>query len=422
MLEGIVVLDLSRVLAGPYATQVLADLGARVIKVEAPSGDDTRSWGPPFVGDQSTYFLSVNRGKESVAIDLKSPDGPMLVRRLAERADVLVENFKVGDLERYGLGPADLADVNPAMVYASIRAYGDDGPRAREPGYDAALQAITGLMAMTGEVDGGPVKLGVAWIDVLTGLHAATAILAALHERARTGEGKHLRLSLFEVGLASLVNQAQAALVTGIAPRRLGSAHPSIVPYQAFETMDGPLMLAVGNDAQFARVADVVGAPEWASDPRFATNAARVAHRETLIADLERRLATRPRGEWLDAFSHASVAATPVYDLPDALRDPQAVALGTVGTYDHPTVGTVPYVRSPLRHHGPLLRSTVTHPGDDPGSVAETVAAGASPDAPPPRLGEDSVAVLRDLLGVDATELEGYVASGSVVPASPSGS
>jgi crotonobetainyl-CoA:carnitine CoA-transferase CaiB-like acyl-CoA transferase len=239
MLSGVVVLDLSRVLAGPYCTQLLADLGARVIKVEAPGGDETRSWGPPFAGDESGYFLSINRGKQSVVVDLKNEQGSRIVQRLAQRADVLVENFKVGDLERYGLGADTVLASNPSLIYASITSYGSIGPRAREPGYDAALQAITGLVAMTGEEGGGPVKLGVAWIDVLTGLHAAVSILAALHERQRTGLGRHLELSLFEVGLASMVNQAQGALLTGAAPRRLGSAHPSIVPYQAFETSRG---------------------------------------------------------------------------------------------------------------------------------------------------------------------------------------
>lgn len=411
MLEGIVVLDLSRVLAGPYATQLLADMGAHVLKVESPRGDDTRGWGPPFAGDQSTYFLSVNRGKRSVAIDLKHPDGPALVRRLVAHADVFVENFKVGDLSRYGLAPADLAAVQPSLVYASISGYGDTGPRAREPGYDAALQAITGLMAMTGEADGGPVKLGVAWIDVLTGLHAATAILAALVERQRTGAGKHLRLSLFEVGLASLVNQAQAALVTGAKPKRLGSAHPSIVPYQAFETADGPLMLAVGNDAQFARMATVVGAPEWARDPRFQTNAARVAHRTALIDELARRLAGRPRDAWLRDFAETSVAATPVYDLPDALRDPQAHALGTVGTYLHPSAGEVPFVQSPLRHHGPLR----VDGGEDRVDVDE--ASGAPPAVPPPRLGEHTTEVLRDVLRLDEREIARHLASGAVFDA-----
>ena len=399
MLDDVLVLDLSRVLAGPYATQALADLGARVVKVEAPRGDDTRGWGPPFLGDaggDAGYFASVNRGKESLAVDLKRPEGRDLVRRLAERADVLVENFKVGDLARYGLAPDDLADANPRLIYASIRGFGSTGPRASDPGYDAALQAATGLMAMTGEPGGAPVKLGVAWIDVLTGVHAATAILAALHHRERTGEGRHLDLSLYEVGLASLVNQAQGALLTGAAPVRLGSAHPSIVPYQAFETATAPLMLAVGNDAQFARACEVLALPDLADDPRFARNAGRVEHREALVPRVAARLRERPRDAWLEAFRAAGVSATPVLDLPEALRDPQAEALGTVGRYAHPAAGEVPYVRSPLRHHRPLGAA-----GDPPPPPAD----GGAPEpaaAPPPRLGEHGAAILRKDLGLDA--------------------
>jgi crotonobetainyl-CoA:carnitine CoA-transferase CaiB-like acyl-CoA transferase len=406
MLNGLLVLDLSRVLAGPYCTQQLADLGARVVKVEAPRGDDTRGWGPPFAGDQSGYFLSVNRGKESVAIDLKHPDGAALVRRLAARADVLVENFKVGDLARYGLDPASLAEANPGLIYASITGYGSRGPRAHEPGYDAALQAITGLMAMTGEPDGGPVKLGVAWVDVLTGLHAAVAILAALHERATTGRGRHLELSLFEVGLASMVNQAQGALLTGEAPRRLGSAHPSIVPYQAFATADAPLMLAVGNDEQFARAAAVLGAPEWAEDPRFARNVDRVGQREVLVALVQERLAREPRDVWLTRFAAAGVSATPVHDLPEALRDPQAVALGTVGRYPHPSAGEVPYVRSPLRHAGPLVPGDLTAPATATAQDAE--------GTPPPRLGQDARTVLGDVLGLGDGEVADLIERGVV--------
>jgi len=410
MLNGLLVLDLSRVLAGPYGTQLLADLGARVVKVEAPRGDDTRGWGPPFAGDQSAYFLSVNRGKESVAIDLKKPDGAALVRRLAARADVLVENFKVGDLARYGLDPASLAEVNPGLIYASITGYGSRGPRAHEPGYDAALQAVTGLMAMTGDPDGGPVKLGVAWVDVLTGLHAAVAILAALHERARTGRGRHLELSLFEVGLASMVNQAQGALLTGEAPARLGSAHPSIVPYQAFETADAPIMLAVGNDDQFARAARVLGAPAWAEDPRFATNAARVEHREVLVPRVQERLRTAPRDAWLARFRDAGVSATPVLTLPEALADVQAQALGTVGRYRHPSAGEVPFVRSPLRHVAPLA-------APDGGTVRERAGGAATGrDAPPPRLGSDARSVLGELLGATADEVDDLIARGVVAP------
>jgi crotonobetainyl-CoA:carnitine CoA-transferase CaiB-like acyl-CoA transferase len=405
MLEGVTVLDLSRVLAGPYATQLLADLGAEVIKVESPRGDDTRGWGPPFAGDQSGYFLSVNRGKRSLAVDLKHPRGAALVRRLAARVDVLVENFKVGDLRRYGLAPDQLADANPGLVYATITGYGGHGPRAGQPGYDAAVQAVTGLMAMTGEPDGPPVKLGVAWIDVLTGLHAAVGILAALHERERTGRGRRLELSLFETGLASLVNQAQGALLTDEAPRRLGSGHPSIVPYQVFATRDAPLMLAVGNDAQFARACAVLGLPELADDPRFATNAARVAHRDALVPRLQERLRTRGRDAWLEVLRAKGVSATPVHDLPDALRDPQARALGTVASYRHPSAGEVPFVRSPLRHHAPL--GAPRPPG---GETRDAV--------PPPRLGEHSAEVLQQRLGLSAAEIDELAGDGAIVAAS----
>src|SRR5690606_1877341 len=250
MLTGVRVLDLSRVLAGPYCTQLLADLGADVLKVESPGGDDTRAWGPPWLGEESGYFLSVNRGKRSLAVDLKDPRGAEVVRRLAAQADVVVENFKVGDLARYGLDYAAVAQANPRVVYVSITGFGQTGPRAREPGYDAALQALAGVMAMTGEEGRPPVKLPVAYVDVLTGLHAAVAAVAALRRVAVEGRGAHLDVSLFDVALASAVNQAQGVLLTGQAPRRLGSAHPSIVPYQSFEAADGALVLAVGNDAQ----------------------------------------------------------------------------------------------------------------------------------------------------------------------------
>ncbi|MDR9391841.1 MAG: CoA transferase [Trueperaceae bacterium] len=406
MLDDLLVLDLSRVLAGPYATQALRDLGARVVKVEAPHGDDTRGWGPPFLageGSDAGYFASVNRGKESLAVDLKRPEGRDVVRRLALEADVLVENFKVGDLARYGLAPSDLAADHPSLIYASIRGYGSTGPRAHDPGYDAALQAATGLMAMTGEADGEPVKVGVAWIDVLSGLHAATAILAAVHHRDRTGEGRHLDLSLYEVGLASLVNQAQGALLTGAAPARLGSAHPSIVPYQAFATATDPLMLAVGNDAQFARAAAVLDLPDVADDPRYAHNAGRVEHREVLVPRIAARLAERPRDAWLAAFREAGVSATPVLDLPDALRDPQAEALGTVGTYSHPDAGDVPFVRSPLRHHRPLAAA-----GDPPPANAE--GAKSREDAGrPPRRGEHGPAILREVLGMADGEVDALI-------------
>ncbi len=398
MLHGVVVLDLSRVLAGPYATQLLVDLGARVIKVESIQGDDTRAWGPPFAGEESGYFLSVNRGKESLAVDLKREEGRALVQGLAGRADVLVENFKRGDLVRYGLDYAPLARTNPGLIYTSIRGFGEQGPRADQPGYDAALQALTGIMAMTGMPGAPPVKLGVAWIDVLTGLHSAVAILAALHERERTGRGKRLDLSLFEVGLASLVNQAQGTLISGHAPTKRGSAHPSIVPYQAFETADAPIMLTVGNDAQFARACHVLSLGELADDPRYRENRDRVEHRDLLVPIIQERLRTASRAVWLDRFRAANVSCTPVLDLAEALRDPQAEALGTIGHYEHPTAGTVPYVRSPLRH--------VTERGDRSESAV------AAPDARPPRLGEHGKRIALEDLGLSDDAWQTLLAQG----------
>lgn len=272
MLKGIKVLDLSRVLAGPYCTQSLGDLGADVWKVESLKGDETRAWGPPWLEGESTYYLSVNRNKRSIAVDLKDPAGAELVRRLACEADVLVENFKTGDLARYGLSYGQLQEANPGLVYASITGFGQTGPRAQEPGYDAAIQGMSGLMAMTGEADGPPTKLGVAWVDVLTGSHATTMIMAALFERERTGRGRHIDIALLDVAMAAMVNQGQASLATGAAPARLGTGHPSIVPYQAMRAADGWLTVAVGNDRQFSRFAECIGLAELAQDERFAGN------------------------------------------------------------------------------------------------------------------------------------------------------
>lgn len=391
MLEDIVVLDLSRVLAGPYCTQLLADLGATVWKVEPPNGDETREWGPPFVAGESGYYLSVNRNKRGLSIDLKHPRGAELVVRLAQRADVLVENFKTGGLERYGLGYEKLARTNPGLVYASITGYGHTGPRAREPGYDAAMQAISGLMAMTGEPGGAPVKLGVAWIDVLAGVHAAAGILAALYERRETGKGKHLDLSLFDVALASMVNQSQAALLTDSAPQRLGSAHPSIVPYQAFATASGDLVLAVGNDDQFERLCRTLAMQGLAADERFATNEARVHNREALVALLTDALAGDHRDAWLGRFREAGVPCAPVNTLPEALADDQVRSRGMVGEVEHPTAGRVPLVLSPF---GPEAATGLQ---------------------PPPLLGQHNAEVLGQLgLGreeIDELEREGVLAS-----------
>ncbi len=395
-LQGLVVLDLSRVLAGPYATQVLADLGATVWKVEPPRGDDTRGWGPPFAEPhgveselRSAYFLSVNRHKKSVCIDLKAPGGPDVVRRLAAHADVVIDNFKVGDLARYGLDAAALRAAWPRLVTCSITGFGATGPRAAEPGYDAAIQALSGVMAMNGSPDGPPAKLGVAWIDVLTGLHAAVGILAALRARDASGVGRHLDVALFDVALASLVNQAQATLLTRTPPARLGSAHPSIVPYQAFDAADAPLTVACGNDAQFARLAAVLGAPEWGDDVRFATNAARVAHREVLVPLLEARFLGAARDVWVARLVAAGVPATPVLDLAEALADPQVSARGMVTTVHDPVAGPIPTVASPF-------------------------GAGARPAAPAPVLGGDTAEVLRHALGIGEAELAALAADGAV--------
>lgn len=400
MLSDLLVLDLSRVLAGPYCTQMLADLGARVIKVESPAGDDTRQWGPPYLEGESGYYLSVNRGKESLAVDLKDERGAELVRRLAERADVVIENFKLGDLARYGLDYLSVAEANPTVVYLSITGFGQTGPRAAQPGYDGAMQAQSGLLAMTGEPDGNPVKTPVAFIDVLTGLHAGVAVLAALRRREREGVGSRIDLSLFDVALASMVNQTQSALLTGEAPRRLGSAHPNIVPYQAFPAADGGVVLAVGNDGQFRRLCEVLGVSELGTDERFATNSARVANRETLVPRLAELTRQRSRDELLAACSAAGVPATPVLTLPEALADPQAEARGAVVEGRHPKLSAVPMVASPLWH--------VYAAGEEDSLRPDTLNAA-------PLLGQHSRAVLESDLGLAAADVDRLVADGVVV-------
>lgn len=388
MLEDVVVLDLSRVLAGPYCTQLLADLGARVWKLEPPGGDETRKWGPPFLAGESAYYLSVNRNKQGLAVDLKDARGRELVAGLADRADVLVENFKTGDLARYALDYEALAKRNPRLIYASITGYGHSGPRSSEAGYDAALQAISGLMAMTGEPGGAPVKLGVAWVDVLAGVHAAAGILAALHERATTGRGRRLDLALFDVALAGMVNQAQSSLITGAAPARLGSAHPSIVPYQSFAAADGDVALAVGNDRQFARLCRVLGLEELAEDPRFVDNARRVLNREELVPLLARVFERSERAEWLRRLKQAGVPAAPVNTLPEALKDSQVQARGMVAEVEHPLAGSLPMVMSPFGE------------------------AASGRRAAPPVLGQHNREVLASELGLSAAELDELEAAG----------
>ncbi len=337
LLAGVRVLELSRILAGPWAGQVLADLGAEVIKVENPDGgDDTRSWGPPFVTDAegaaiddlSAYFLAANRGKRSVRVDLSRPEGQAQVRRLAAACDVVIENFKVGGLVKYGLDYASLKALNPTLVYASITGFGQTGPYAHRAGYDFMIQGLGGLMSLTGQPDGEPVKVGVALIDVLTGLYTAIGVLAALHHARAHGESHYLDVALLDVQVASLANQALNYLVSGRAPARLGNSHPNIVPYQVFATADGHLILAVGNDGQFARFVQVAGRPELADDPRFASNPARVAHRDLLVPLLADLLKTRPSRDWLAALEAVGVPAGPINAMDEVFADPQVAARG----------------------------------------------------------------------------------------------
>ncbi|ETN88847.1 CaiB/BaiF CoA-transferase family protein [Thermus sp. NMX2.A1] len=372
-LSGIQVLDLSRVLAGPLCTMILADLGAEVIKVEPPWGDETRGWGPPFVKGESAYFLSVNRGKKSLALDLKTLEGQEVVRRLAQRADVLVENFKTGDLRRYGLDYESLRELNPRLVYLSITGFGHTGPRAQEPGYDAALQGYTGIMSVTGEPEGPPMKVGVAWIDVMTGMMGAVAVLSALYEREKSGLGQHIDLSLFDVGLFALANLGESYLLTGKPPKRLGNAHAQIVPYGAFPAADGWLVLAVGNDEQFARLCQVLDLPDLLA--RFSTNAKRVEARKEVVEAISQVLKTQPRAHWLERFREKGIPAAPVNDLAEAFQDPQAQARGAIWTLPHPLLEALPTLANPLRF---LSRTP------------------ASPSLPPPLLGEHTEAVLRE--------------------------
>ncbi len=352
-LAGVRVLDLSRVLAGPLCTMILGDLGAEVIKIERPgTGDDTRQWGPPWVrgpgGVESAYYLCANRNKRSAAADLKSEEGRALVRRLARAADVLVENFVPGALEGWGLGYEELARENPGLVFCSITGYGREGPDAGRPGYDFAVQARGGWMAVTGEPDGAPTKVGVAVVDVLTGQNAALAILAALRERDRSGQGQRVEAALLDSALAGLINVAQAAL-SGAESRRFGNAHPTIVPYQVFRAADRDLVVAVGNDAQWRRLCDALGAEELALDPRFATNPSRVENREALVPMLAARLRGRTAAEWLDRLDAAGVPCAPVQSLEEAVRDPALRERGGVWTMIGEAYGEVETVASPLR-------------------------------------------------------------------------
>ncbi|MTV37035.1 CaiB/BaiF CoA transferase family protein [Duganella radicis] len=359
-LAGLKVLDLSRVLAGPWSGQLLADLGADVVKVERPgAGDDTRAWGPPWLKDQlgaptgeSAYYLCANRNKRSVTIDLGQPEGRRLVRELAAQADVVIENFKVGGLRQYGLDYDSLKEVNPRLIYCSITGFGQDGPYAARAGYDFLIQGMGGLMSLTGQPDtvegGGPVKVGVALTDVMTGLYATVAVLAALAHRQHSGAGQHIDLALLDVQIACLANQASNYLVGGVVPGRMGNAHPNIVPYQEFATADGYMIIAVGNDGQFANCCQVLGHPQWAADERYASNAQRVRHRQELAAGMHRVTVTRTTAEWIAAMEAAGVPCGPINTLDQVFADPQVRARGMRIELDHPLGGKVPLVANPI--------------------------------------------------------------------------
>ena len=354
-LEGVRVLDLSRVLAGPYATMVLGDLGADVLKVEHPErGDDTRHWGPPFAGGESAYFLSINRNKRSIGVDLKDPDGLERVEKLAAGADVVIENWRRGALEKLGLGYEKLRRANPDLVYCSITGFGP-GPDEDRPGYDFLVQARGGVMGITGQPGGEPTKVGVAIADIVCGLFASNAILAALYRRGVTGEGARIEVPLFESTLGWLANRGQDYLVSGEDTGLIGNAHPSIVPYQTFDAADKPLVVAVGNDPQFANLCGVIGRTELAEDERFATNPDRVANREALVSELQRAFAGRPADEWADELRAAGVPSGPVNTLADVLADEHLLGSGMLQDLDHPSAGHLKMLASPILIDGERL-------------------------------------------------------------------
>lgn len=411
-LDGIRVLDLSRVLAGPWCTQTLADLGADVIKIERPgTGDDTRTWGPPFLKDaqgqdtaEAAYYLGANRNKRSVTCDIAKPEGQALIRELVQHCDVFVENFKVGDMARYGLDYASLSALNPKLVYCSVTGFGQTGPYRERAGYDYAVQGMGGLMSVTGERDdlgGGPQKVGVAVADLFTGLYATVAILAALRHVERTGEGQWVDMALLDTQVAMLANLGSNYLVNGKVPGRAGNAHQNIVPYQVFEVMAAPgaapgsrdhLILAVGNDGQFAKFCAVAGRPDLAQDPRYALNADRVRHRDTLVPVLEGILKTRSKADWLAALEAAKVPCGAINTLGEVFVDPQVQARGMVQAWQHPLNPELRLVASPIKMSKTPVRQ----------------------DLPPPMLGQHTAQVLQEVLGIDAQQQEALRRQGIV--------
>jgi len=403
-LSHLTILDLSRVLAGPWCTQILADLGATVIKIERPgSGDDTRAWGPPYLKDaagrdtsEAAYYLCCNRGKLSVAVDFTQPDGRRIVVDLARHADVLIENFKVGGLAKYGLDYASIAAVNPRLVYASITGFGQDGPYADRAGYDFIIQGMSGFMSVTGERDdlpgGGPQKAGVAITDLMTGMYATVAIQAALAHRDRTGRGQWVDTALLDSAVAMMATMSHNYLVTGEPPYRLGNAHQNIVPYQVFACADGHVIVAVGNDGQFARFCAAAGKPEWAVDVRYAKNAERVRNRDVLVPLIAEVMATRSQRAWLDALEPLGIPCGPINKLDQVFSDPQVIARAMQMSLPHALAGVVPQVRTPIKFSATNLGY----------------------DRPPPLLGEHTAEVLRDRLALSAAAIADLAARGVI--------
>ena len=391
-LQGVTVLDLTRVLSGPYCTMMLGDMGARVIKIEHPdSGDDTRAWGPPFVAGESTYFLSVNRNKESVTLDFKRDGGRRVLEVLLKKADVLVENFRPGTLARHALDYPSVATRFPRLVYASVSGYGQTGPRAPEPGYDAVLQGEGGLMSITGPADGAPSRLGVAVADIVTGMFAANGIVLALYARQTTDRGQHVDVGMLDSIAALLTYQAGIAFATGRSPERMGNRHPSIAPYDTYAAKDGTIVLAVGNDEQWQRFCRIAGLFEAAADARFTTNESRVRHCEALTAIVAGVMHQRTRAEWTTALVPAGVPCGPVRAIDEVLADPQLAAREMVQYVNHATAGSIPLLGFPIK-----LSAT-------PGAIRRA----------PPTLGQDTEAVLREL-GFDGEEIDALRASGAI--------
>lgn len=395
LLPDIKVLDLTRVLAGPWCTQLLADYGATVIKIEKPGvGDDTRHWGPPYARDadgnlssEAAYYLSANRGKQSLTLDFAKPEGAALLRQLIAQADVLIENYKVGSLQKYGLDYASLKALNPRLIYCSITGFGQTGPYAARPGYDFAIQGIGGLMSITGEQDGlpggGPQKVGVAVVDVMSGMYASSAILAALLNRASTGEGRYIDVALLDVQVAMLANVGLNYLVSDVLPKRWGNAHPNIVPYQTFETAEGQIVIAVGNDGQFASLCKLLGQPGWSADQRFASNPARVQHRELLVAMLSQALSSWRASELATSLEELGIPCGPINNLAQVFADPQVQARAIRVNVPHPIAGSVPLIRHPVQFSGDAI----------------------APMQAPPTLGQHTDQILKKMLALSADQI-----------------